>query len=448
MTGCGHWIKAGAWISTTLVFVGCGSESPPYDELPLRDALRAAPEVVASLSFETRYDLARRLDSAGFERDGATTFTLPEAVTIESLARVADEAREDLDQDALILAEVVETPSDFVLQGGEIDAESLDRVMVGPVLLRGRPSTQTAALEDVALRGRAGKWLRELSGRTDATHMVRATGLPFGAWAHDDTLYVNASWLVAMSALEKDGAVTGPVSASIEETIQTPPKTPLSIDYNPYNLPDSLAQCAQQVLDTCQCGTSCTHEVTDPSFANANDECAWVNQNPSHPAALCVLALMSIDDVRACMESGGSSCSALPVTSGNDALIFVQNQDCMDFLDTCLRDGYIPRSSGSSSCNDGNSSSGGSNNSCKSCNDDCSDCNDNCSDCNNNWSDCNDNCSNSNSNCGNSGSNVGGCGKCSVKPASGRSPVPAPWGTTLWLLAPAAYVLLRSRRRS
>ncbi len=440
MTGHGQWLRRGAaWIFTALAVVGCGSDEPPYDELPLRDALRAAPEVVASLSFETRRDLAQRLDAAGFDQDVTAPFALPEEVTVESLAQVADEAREEQGQDALILAEVLETPIDFVLQVEDIDAESLERSAVGPVMLRGRPSAQTQAFEDVALRGRAGKWLRELSGKTKTKYMVRTTGVPFGAWAREDTLYVNASWLVAMSALEKDGA--GLASGSL---------MPLSINYNPYNLPDSVAQCTQQVMTTCQCGTSCTHEVTDPSFANANEECAWVNQDPSHPIALCVLALMSISDVKACMDNGAFDCPFSSVTTGDDSLQFVQNTSCMDRLDECLRNGYIARDTGSgSSCNNSSgSSSSGSGNSCRSCNDDCSSCNDDCSSCNDNWSDCNQNCTDSQNNCSNTGQNSNSCGKCSVKPDGGRSPVPAPWRTTFWLFLPMAYVLLRGRRRS
>lgn len=444
MSGHRRWTNARAtWIGMALMLVGCGQDAPPYDDLPLRDALRAAPEVVASLSFETRQELARRLDVAGLAEGGATTLELPETVTIDALARVADEAREDEGHDALIVGEVVAQPRDFVLHSEDIEEETLGQMTVGPIFLRGRPGAQTAALEETALQGRAGKWLRELSGRTNAKIMVRTTGVPFGAWAFEDKLYVNASWLVAMSALEAEVVVAGPVNDSTA-TATAPAKTPLTIDYNPYNLPGTIAECAQQVTQTCKCGTSCTHEVTDSSFANANDECAWVNQDPTHPAALCVLALMSIDDVRACMESGGAQCSALPVVTGADALLFVQSTDCMSLLDICLRDGYIPKqSTGGSSCNscDNNSGCSDSNNSCSKCNDDCSSCNDN-------WSKCNDNCSSCNDNCAKSGGNANSCGKCSVKPASEQSPVPAPVGSAFWIVAPAAYLWLRGRRRS
>lgn len=452
MSGHRRWVNARVtWFATTLVLMGCGQDAPPYDDLPLRDALRAAPEVVASLSFETRQELARRLDAAGLADAGAMTLELPETVTIDSLARVADEARENQGHDALIVGEIIAEPNNFLLNGENIDDETLNRLTVGPIMLRGRPGAQTAGaqtatLEEAALRGRAGKWLRELSGRTNTKQMVRTTGVPFGAWAFEDKLYVNASWLVAMAALEEDIIVAGPVNGS------APPKTPQSVDYHPYNLPGTIAECAQQVTQTCSCGTSCTHEVTDSSFKNAVDECAWVNEEPSHPAALCVLALMSIDDVRTCMESGRGQCAILPVTSA-DALLFVQSTDCMNLLDLCLRDGSLPQPPSGS----GNGSGGVDCGSCSNCGNGCSNsnssnscskCNDDCSSCNDDWSQCNQNCSDTNQNCSDTGQNANSCGKCSVKPASKQSPVPAPLGSTFWLVAPAAYLWLRGRRRS
>ncbi len=450
MSGHRWWTNARTtWIATTLVLVGCGQDAPPYDDLPLRDALRAAPEVVASLSFENRQDLARRLDAAGFAEDGATTLDLPDTVTIDSLSRVADEVREDQGHDALIVGEVVAEPSEFVVHGENIDDETLERLIVGPIVLRGRPGAQTAPFEETALRGRAGKWLRELSGRTNAKTMVRTTGLPFGAWAFEDKLYVNASWLVAMSALEEE--MVAPVSVNDLTTGQTPKKNPLTVDYHPYNLPETIAECAQQVQQTCVCGTSCTHEVTDPTFTSATEECAWVNEDASHPAALCVLALMSIDDVRVCMESAGAACSGTSITTRKQAVDFVKNAACMDLLDICLRDGYLPQpSSGSGSSCDGVDCDSCSNcgNGCSNSNNSCSSCNDDCSSCNDDWSQCNDNCSDTNDNCSNTSSNAKSCGKCSVKPASEKSPLPAPFGSTLWLVAPAAYLWLRGRRRS
>jgi hypothetical protein len=448
MSGRGRFLWASAAsIATAWVLAGCGQGAPPYEELPLRDALRAAPEVMATLPLETRRELAERLDAAGLDQDGATKLEVSESANIDSVARVADELREDQGQDALVMGEVLAEPHEFVVHAEHTEEEALSRVAVGPIYLRGRPAAETAPFEDAALRGRAGKWLRELAARAETKHMVRTTGVPFGAWAYGDTLYVNASWLVAMSALEESIAIA-PASSGQDGTANAPGKTPLSIDYNPYNLPQSLSECVLQVQTTCQCGTTCDHEVTDHSFANAVEECAWVNQDPTNPAALCVLALMSIDAVRECMESPGAQCTALPVANATQALAFLQNTQCLQSLDQCLQDGYIPRpSTGSSSCNSCNNCSNcnndcsGWNDSCSNCNDSCSNCNENCSECNQNAKDCNQNCSDANTNANN-------CGKCSVRPPVGQSPLPAPFGSTFWVIAPMAYLLLRGRRRS
>jgi len=443
MSGRGKltWTNA-ALFAASWVFAGCGQDAPPFEELPLRDALKAAPEAVATLPFETRRELATRLDAAALEQDGKTQIEFVEVATIDALARGADDVREEMEQDALVVGEILSQPNEFVVRAENVDEASLDRMAVGPIVLRGLPGTETAPFEDAALRGRAGKWLRQLSARAGTTQMVRTTGLPFGAWAFDETLYVNASWLVAMSALEQGWIVASPGGAP--ELPNGPAKKPLSVDFNPYDLPGSIAECAVQVETTCQCGTVCSHEVTDPTFANAVDECAWVNENALNSSALCVLALMSIDAVRACMQSAAAQCSELPVTSREDAVAFVQNTSCTDLLDQCLQDGYIPQPSngGSSNC-DGCSVDG-----CSDCNDDCSKCNDDCSKCNDNCSKCNDNCSDCKQNCSDTDENTKECGKCSVKPAPGRSPFPAPWGTTFWLIAPLVYVFVRGRRRS
>ncbi len=430
-----------------LLLAGCGQDEPPYDGLPLRDALRASPEVVASLSLETRREVAQRMEQATQGDDAAMALPSPEVTTIDALSRSADEAREDRGQDALVLGEVVLQPNELVVSTAGIDEQNAYRVPAGPILLRGRPGVETAAFEDAALRGRAGQLLRELSLRTETQQLVRTTGLPMGAWAFGDTLYVNASWLVAMSALEEPLPVS-PMTTGILPGTRKPGNKPLSVDFHPYNLPDSIVECANQVEANCQCGASCTHEVTDPTFTSAVEECAWVNEDPANSTALCVLALLSIDGVRACVESPGT-CNSLPVTSRDDALVFVQDTLCMQFLERCLQNGDpLPQATGSvcggcnncngcdcSDCSDSNS------NGCQSCSDDCSQCNEDLSACNQNCKDCNQNCSDSDQNARN-------CGKCSVKPMVARSPLPGPIGPTFWLVAPVAYLLLRGRRRS
>src|SRR5207344_31238 len=53
------------WLLGALaVLVGCGDDQPPLDELPLRDALRADPGVIAALAPPARSRLAARLEAA------------------------------------------------------------------------------------------------------------------------------------------------------------------------------------------------------------------------------------------------------------------------------------------------------------------------------------------------------------------------------------------------
>lgn len=437
-----RWLTSIGWFAATLGLVGCGQDAPPYEDLPLRDALRASPEVVASLSLDTRRELAVRLDAAAIEQECETPLAPPDTTTIEALARVADEAREDDDLDALVLGELTSQAADIVLRADNKDATVVDSVIVGPIFLRGRSVGATAVYEEAALGGRAGKWLRELSRRTKTSNMVRTTGVPFGAWSYGDTLYVNASWLVAMSALEE--GVVAPIAGNAWPVMAAEPgKVPLTVDFNPYKLPGSITECALQVEETCKCGTSCTQDVTDPSFGSANEECAWVNSNATHSVALCILALMAVEDVQACMANAPGECRF--VSNRDDAVTFLQNPDCIDSLDRCLQDGSLPRpttgssGSGCSGCNTCSNSSSG--NSCSKCSDDCSKCNDN-------WSQCNQNCKDCNQNCTDTNQNAKSCGKCSVKPDLGQSPLPTPVGNGFWMLAPLAYVLWRGRRRS
>lgn len=426
----GAWatMKAG-WFALAFVLPGCGQDAPPYGDLPLRDALRASPDVIAGLSYDTRRDLALRLDNAALEQETESTLTVAENASIDALADVADEAREDLEIDALVIGEVLPEAQNVRLRSEDIDAPTLERSVVGPIFLQGARSPSTQALEDVALRGRAGKWLRALSGRTGAIRMVRTTGLPMGAWTYKDTLYVNASWLVAMSALEEN--ITPPAK-DFTASGDMPGKTPLTVDYNPYRLPSTVVECAAQVTNACQCAPDdCLAEPTDPTFANSNEECAWVNADATHATALCVLALMAVNDVRACMEAGAFGCFPMPPTTHDDAVSFVQNSSCALLIDQCLREGYI--------------SDGTTETVCDRCND-CSGCN-GCSDTNGGNS-CGNDCSQCNQNCSDSQQNANSCGKCSVKPTPARSPLPTPLSTSFWILAPLAYVWLRGRRRS
>jgi hypothetical protein len=412
---------------------------------------------LASLPEDARLDLALRL--AGEHATGEIEATPAHADVPSALALVrgADEAREAEGKDIIVLGSIEPQGAGYVVQPLAIDeiekikipAEGLDpSALARP---SGDAEEATKILEDAALRGQAGAALAEILRRAEAEELVRVTGWPAGVIVVDRTVYVNASWLVAMSALEPEGPPAPPIAPAGS---RGPGLAPKSIDGNPYNLPLSLEQCASGVLFNCECASSsqCSHEPADQSFADANAECAWVNSDPVNAEALCVLAIMSVFNVAECVSKGNSSC--VPIGDREQALQFLLNENCRAHLDACLDTGK-PAGSGSSSGSPSGGSSGGSSGGGSCNNSDCggSDCGgSDCggSDCG--GSDCGgSNCGGSNcggSNCG--GSNCGsGCKSCRISSGRRASPPPnAPWGDALLVFGPIAYVARRSWRRS
>ncbi|WP_437816499.1 hypothetical protein [Sorangium sp. So ce1078] len=435
----------------------CSAETPPYDGLPLRDALSAAPEVLAAMPEDALHDVAVRLEEAHREHGDETAIPGAEIASVPALVRSADAAREEQGEDAIVLGALEPSTEGFVLRS--LAAERGTEGQLARPVLAGQPaSPETAGLEDAALGGRAGEIVAELARRAGASELIRVTGLPAGVVARDRAVYVNAAWLVALSALpppdkpalSPGGAVALPELPRIE---------PKSVRANPYDLPGSVAECAAGVRDVCTCAVAgiCEHERTDPQFADAQAECAWVNADALNAEALCVLALMSIEGVKECVLSAGSgACAALPIAGREGALAFAADAGCMAVLDRCLQYGEpttpagIPTSAPSGSTgSDGCGSCGGG---CAGCNEDIAGCNENCSDCNQNCSDCNQNCSDCNQDCKNS---TDGDPSTSCRLSAGRRDLqggrpgaPGPLGPAFWLLMPAGYMLLRIRRRA
>lgn len=433
----------------------CSAETPPYDELPLRDALSAAPEVLAVLPEHVLHDTAVRLEEAHAAGGEEMAIAGAEIAAVPALIRSADAAREDRGEDAIVLGELEPSAQGFTLRA--LAAERASGEALERPVLKGQPaSPATARLEEAALGGRAGEILAQIARRAEARELVRVTALPVGVVAQDHTVYVNASWLVALSALAPPDtpALSAPPSGGV--ALSEPPRIePRSVRANPYHLPPSVAACAADVRDQCTCASAgrCEHERTDPSFADSQAECTWVNGAALRAEALCVLALMSIDGVKECVLSAGSgACSALPIAGRDGALAFAADAGCMSSLDNCLQYGRpTPRRSGSIAAP--SSTTGDSGCGCSSCNEDIDECNENCSDCNDNCKDCNDNCHDCNERCKESDSsgNSGSSTSCRLSagrrdPGGGRPDAPLPVGAGLWLLAPAAYMMLRVRR--
>lgn len=407
---------------------------PPYSELPLRDALSASPETLATLPEAARVELAQRLmDEQALEGDEATaaqTMVPAIAAVVES----ADESREVAGKDALVLGAIDHSGDGFSLR-----ALAIDEASEGPhdlPVIEGGADAPTKALEDKALRGRAGAVLSRMAAQSGAPHIVRVTGWPAGAVVADGKIYVNASWLVALSALEKDEG-EGKVSVvGIPRAGYAPMLKPQSIDLNPYDLPTSIDVCAQAVEAKCACASSssCSHEPADSTFPDANAECSWVNQEAANAEALCVLALLSVTELLECVQKGYPACETLPVTDRTSATAFAADPVCAGYLDDCLSVGKAAVSTGSS----GNGSS------CGSCDNNCDpDCSPDCDspDCNNNCNspDCNKTCDNP--------SCKGGSCSLAKRRRRPRTPDGAPFAPML-MAASFIYIYSRVRRQS
>ncbi|MFO0579382.1 MAG: hypothetical protein U1A78_35730 [Polyangia bacterium] len=176
--------------------------APPLDQLGLRDALLARPEVIAALPPQAQQRLAERFESARQRTEG--TVRLPgvnEALGVD-LVRVLDGLRLAERKDALLI-------SQFVLLPVGLEAQPLE-TPVDPSRtlppLEGVPAGVTAEAEASALQGAAGALLGALLRQAEATHLVRVVSWPVAAVAIHNVVYVNAAWLVALSPTPTGGA--------------------------------------------------------------------------------------------------------------------------------------------------------------------------------------------------------------------------------------------------
>lgn len=198
------------------VVAGCGSESPPYATLPLRDTLRAEPQALLTLSPEERRNLAERFEHARTTHAPPLGVQLAPDSTPEQAALVVDRARGA--DDALIAYTLwrgfatpfVETPSP---SPGALEALTVEGV----------PPTDTADDEMRAMEGNAGRVVRATMRAAGAGHVIRVAGWPTAVMALGDAVYVNAAWLVVM-------APEAPVATPMQGTGASPvPRAPSTV---------------------------------------------------------------------------------------------------------------------------------------------------------------------------------------------------------------------------
>ncbi|MEP7120241.1 MAG: hypothetical protein ABJE95_04985 [Byssovorax sp.] len=471
-----EWTRRARWLWASAaipLLSACAAEAPPLEALPLRDALTAEPDVIASMPDVARRELAERLEdpdaaSAPIEAEAEA---IPHAIgaTTADEVRTIDDAREARGDDVVVLSALERGP-----RGAAIRALRLARAPdADPDLpaLEGPEADRTIALEQRALDGQAGRVLTRILTAQGAHHLVRVTGWPVGAVASGDVVYVNASWLVAMASLEKEGSRGGPSRPA------TPVLHPLSLGGNPYLTYATIEACVADVGQRC---TSCVSSgaCDDPpalsDFTSARAECDFLAKDPKHTEELCALALLSIPAFADCVRRSAPTCpipSAPATSSGLSAADpFLTTAGCSAALDVCISG--APDTSGSggnvtlinvdtsgctdpftacaSSCkglSDGcksGSCSGSNNQSCTSCSGNSG--SSSCSSCSN---------SSGSSSCGScskgssgtsSGSSCGSSGKgCKCEQSAAA---PAPFGSIAWLLAPLGFLYVSARRRS
>jgi hypothetical protein len=437
----------------------CAAGSVPLEELSLRDALSADPEVVAGLPSDARRKLAERLEEAQQADAPAEDMERTSLGTAAAEVRQLDTSREARGEDALVIGVLEPRPGGLAVRSLALDKAPLREASLPAI--EGLSAGETAETEQQALRGRAGAILGQLVERSGAHHLVRVVGWPVGAVARGDAVYVNASYLVALDALDAPETPLLP-------GVQPPPMRLKSVRGSPYLLYPSVEACATDVGQRCEaCLTSnaCEESPTLTDFSSEKSECAFLSEEPTRPLELCALALLSVESVADCVREQDPRCVA-PSGSTRKSLEgarkFLSTAGCQQALNVCL--GAPPESSSgeerdfnvqTSSCQDPfsacASSCKGFGNGCKtgSCTgtntgSSCSSCNSSsssssCSSCNS----CNSG-SGSSSSCGKSGGNC----KCEIepRPPSGSTPPALPFGAVAWLLAPLGYVLLRTRR--
>jgi hypothetical protein len=188
-------------IGVIVLLSACAGEpsTAPLEELPLRDALTAPPAAVALLPADARARLAERLESSRLQAAGVVSVASPDR-DAESQVRAADGARRERGEDAVALEELAPAADGFIARAIELPEQVAPE---SPLELEGERAQETAAIEQRALRGRAGTILASVKRAARAQRFVRVIAWPAGIVVHDEVVYVNAAWLVALA---EDGA--------------------------------------------------------------------------------------------------------------------------------------------------------------------------------------------------------------------------------------------------
>jgi hypothetical protein len=344
-----------------MVNAACSDSAPPLEELSMRDALGADPTVVHGLPPAAQEALADKFQSTLETQISNDEAEAAGAITPAQEVRAIDDARLSKELDALLAADVTVSNGKLVAHARGISSAHVSPPPSLPPLpqIEGDEPTITKDEETRALSGNAGDVVRHILAQTHARRVMRVTGWPMAAVAIDDVVYVNASWLVAMSAREpKTATPNAALSAGSQGGVSF--ITPQSLRGNPYHLYDTLNQCigdVQSRCQTCLAGGACDDNATLGDFNDGKSECSYLLAGGTRPVysggpvvysrvqELCAMALLDVCTVADCVTKEsctlpvGLSVSASVTLSSSmlvSADVFVTDDHCVKALDLCL----------------------------------------------------------------------------------------------------------------
>jgi len=307
--------------------------APPYDDLELRDALRADPEVVASLPPEMRQRLGDRLVAAASATDeDRVDDVAPAAMSGAEIAQAIDGARRERKADARVAAVIAEEAHAVVARTPNADAAG----DVLPALEGERAGETTRDLEASALAGDGGAALASLLQDAHAHHLVRVKNWPVGLVAIEDTVYVNAAWLVAMGSRGGSEGHGAPPIAIVPAEAH-----PRTLRGNPYATYGTVGACIDDVNARCSAclgSGACDAAASLTDMSDARTECDFLGKDPKRAQELCILALTSISSVAECVKQDGCVPPSGANVSGSlpNADPFLARDGCVRSLDLCL----------------------------------------------------------------------------------------------------------------
>jgi hypothetical protein len=317
--------------------VACSGESPPFDELSLRDSLEADPASIAALPAESRARLAERFEAARRRATSGDEPAMPSNVDPARLVQRIDDARHGRGEDALMPSTLRQAEAVTHVESIDDATDASSAPSLPPIETDTPATSATRDEETLALNGAAGQIVAAALRRAGAHRVIRVTGWPAAVIALGDVVYVNASWLVAMASHDRARDVIVPMTY-----------TPLTLPDNPYRLYPSSGACAADTRSRCdQClrANECDPQATLRDFSDARAECTWINASTTEDRAalLCTAAMLSIDSIADCVRMRQPTCMpgdpTNTVSSVEFTMSFASRTECVQALDLCVANG-------------------------------------------------------------------------------------------------------------